>query len=103
MFDFFAAAATPLQTSPSPSNASPFSMTPDSQLSTFPTTSAASNEAPLAPGDLMPPSPTVDLGSNSPMTSSEVPATTPPIIIVVTSETPEDVGNPDPDIFFFPF
>jgi hypothetical protein len=100
MFDFFAAAAKPLQTSPS--NASPFSMKPDSQLSTFPTTSAASSP-PLAKGDLMPPAPKVDLGSNSPITSSEVPAPTPPIIIVITNETPEDVGNPDPDISFFPF
>jgi hypothetical protein len=103
MFDFFAAAAKPLQTAPSPSNASPFAMTPDSQLYTFPTPSAASNAAPLATGDLMPPAQKVDLGSNSPITSSEVPAPNPPIVIVVTSETPEDVGNPDPDISFFPF
>jgi hypothetical protein len=103
MFDFFAAAANPLQAAPSPSNASPFSMTPDSQLSTFPTPSAASDEFSLATGDLVPPALTVDLGSNSPITSSEVPVSSPPIIIVVTSETPEDVGNPDPDIFFFPF
>jgi hypothetical protein len=103
MFDFFAAAEQPLQTAPSPSNASPFSMTPDSQLYTFPTSSAASSSAPLTTGDLMPPVQKADLGSNSPITTSEVPAPKPPNVIVVTNETPEDVGTPDSDIFFFPF
>jgi hypothetical protein len=103
MFDFFAPAAKPLQTAPSPSNASPFSMmTPDSQLSTFPTASAASSREPFAKGDLMPPVQKADLGSNSPI-SNEVQAPNPPNVILVTNETPENVGNPDPDIFFFPF
>jgi hypothetical protein len=103
MFDFFAAAATPLQTTPSPSNASPFSMTPDSKLSTFPTPSASSSQSLPATGGLMPPSNKVDLGSNSPIVTSEVPTPNPPNVIVVPNETPDDVGTPDPDIFFFPF
>ncbi|NJM46493.1 MAG: hypothetical protein HC860_10165 [Alkalinema sp. RU_4_3] len=99
MFDFFAAAANPFQTSPS--NASPFSHDAGLPASTFPPAAAAS-AAPLATGNPMPPANNkVDLGSNSPIVTSEVPAPTPPIVIIVTNETPSDVGTPDPDIFFF--
>lgn len=121
MFDAifgFSSTVSPLTDTARPSGSlaiDAFSMTPDPRLSAFPSAASASDSlTSLVPvNNPTPAEPKLDLGSNSPVGSSPlvpieetVPAAPLNVTIVtlpVASETPENVGNPDPDLFFFPF